>query len=86
MTILDRFEAHRFRRTRYRATSHSFHEPRYWAELRRGMIKLDECLVDIAPAPTLWWLVTLDDRVSVRLKMLVGVFAGGLVATTDVAA
>ena len=86
MTVLDRFEPHLFRRIRYPATSHSFHEPRYWAELRRGMIKLDECLVDIAPAPTLWWIVTLDDRVSARLKMLGGVFAGGLVATTDVSA
>jgi hypothetical protein len=37
------------------------------------MVKLDECLVDIAPAPTLWWVVTLDDRVCARMKMLGGV-------------
>jgi len=49
------------------------------------MVKLDECIVDIAPAPTLRWIVTLDDRVSARLKMLGGVLAGRLVATTDVA-
>jgi hypothetical protein len=49
------------------------------------MVKRDECLVEIAPAPTLWWVVTLDDRVSARLKMLGDVLAGRLVATTDVA-
>jgi hypothetical protein len=47
------------------------------------MVKLDECLVDMAPA--LWWIVTLDDRVSARLKLLGGVLAGRLIATTDVA-
>jgi hypothetical protein len=60
-------------------------EPRYRTELLRGMVKRDECLVEIAPAPTLWWVVTLDDRVSARLKMLGDVLAGRLVATTDVA-
>ena len=49
------------------------------------MVKFDECLVDIAPAPTLWRVVTLDNRMSVGLKMLGGVLAGRLVATTDVA-
>jgi hypothetical protein len=63
----------------------SWCEPRYRTELLRGMIKLDECLVDIAPAPTLWWVVTLDDRVSACPKMVGGVLAGRLVATTDVA-
>ena len=63
----------------------SWCEPRYRTELLCGMVKLDECIVDIAPAPTLWWVVTLDDRVSARLKMLGGVLAGRLVATTDVA-
>jgi len=65
--------------------SPSWCEPRYRTELLRGMVKLDECLINIAPAPTLWWVVTLDDRVSARLKMLGGVLAGRLVATTDVA-
>jgi hypothetical protein len=63
----------------------SWCEPRYRTELLCGMVKLDECIVDIAPAPTLRWIVTLDDRVSARLKMLGGVLAGRLVATTDVA-
>jgi hypothetical protein len=62
----------------------SWCEPRYRTELLRRMVKLDECLVDIAPAPALWWIVTLDDRVSARLKMLGGVFAWRLVATTHV--
>ena len=62
----------------------SWCKPGYRTELLCGMIKLDECIVDIAPAPTLRWIVTFDDRVSARLKMLGGVLAGRLVATTDV--
>ena len=65
--------------------SPSWCEPRYRTELLHVMVKRDECLVEIAPAPTLWWVVTLDDRVSARLKMLGDVLAGRLVATTDVA-
>jgi hypothetical protein len=45
---------------------------------------LDEDLVDIAPAPPLRWIVTLDDRMSARPEVLGGVLAGRLVATTDV--
>jgi hypothetical protein len=63
----------------------SWCKPGYRTELLCGMIKLDECIVDIAPAPTLRRIVTFDDRVSARLKMLGGVLAGRLVATTDVA-
>jgi len=51
-------------------TPPSWCEPRYRTELLRGVIKLDECLVDIVPAPTIWRVVTLDDRVCARLKML----------------
>jgi hypothetical protein len=66
------------------AASHSSHKSGNRTELLRGMVKLDERLVDVAPAPTFWRIVTLDDRMSACLKMLGGVLAGRLVATTDV--
>jgi hypothetical protein len=47
------------------------------------MVKFDERLVDITPPPAFRRIVTLDDRMSASLKMLGGVLAGRLVATTD---
>ena len=66
------------------SASPSSYEPWYRAELLCGMVKLDENLIDIAPTPTLRWIVALDDRMSARPKMLGGVLAGRLVAATDV--
>ena len=65
-------------------TSRFRYGPRDRTKLLRRMIKFDERLVDIAPAPSLWWVVTFNDRMTARLKMFGGVFARGLVATTDV--
>ena len=64
----------------------SWCKPGYRTELLCGMIKLDECIVDIAPAPTLRRIVTFDDRVAGSVKMLGGVAIGGVVTAADVPA
>jgi hypothetical protein len=43
-------------------------------------------LVNIAPAPTLTGLEGAHDRMAGAMEMFGGVFAGGLIATADVAA
>ena len=64
----------------------SWCKPGYRTELLCGMIKLDECIVDIAPAPTLRRIVTFDDRVLGRVKMLVRVLVRRVITAADMAA
>ena len=61
----------------------SWCKPGYRTELLCGMIKLDECIVDIAPAPTLRRIVTFDDRMPSSMIMLRGVPARRLIAAAD---
>ena len=66
--------------------SYSSNEPRYRANLWSGMVKIDECLVEIAPAPSLRWVVAFDDQMSTCMKVRSCVFSRRLVATTDLTA
>ena len=48
--------------------------------------QIEQDLIDIAPAPSLGWIVTLDDRMFRRMKMPGGVLVGRIVAAADVTA
>jgi len=54
--------------------------------VRRLARKGDFNIIDIAPAPAFWRVVTLDDRTTGRFKMSTGVTMGRLIAATDVPA
>jgi hypothetical protein len=53
---------------------------------RHAVRKIQENLVDITPAPTLWRVIALDDWMSRRSKMPGGVLVGGAVTAAHVPA
>ena len=52
--------------------------------MRRYAIRqIEQRLVDVAPAPTLGRIITLDDRMPGGVEVLGRVLVGGIIATTD---
>lgn len=54
--------------------------------MRRLAWKIDFDVIDIAPAPALRRVVTLDDGMAARLEVSTGVTVGRLIAATDMPA
>lgn len=54
--------------------------------MRRLARQVDLNIVNITPAPALWRVVALDDRMTGRFKVSTGVTIGRLIAATDVPA
>ena len=53
---------------------------------RRSVRQVEECLVDVAPAPVFGWIVAFDDRVAGGVEVLGGVPVRRIVAAADMAA